>query len=211
MFNRIIAILRHFYTRYKTFGKGNYLTFGTDLHIGKGTRLWAPKLLRIGNHVYIGKQVHIEANAEIGNYCLIANRVAIIGRHDHDFTAVGYPIRYAPWIGSKRFPNRFDDEKAVIESDVWIGYGAIILTGVTIGKGAIVAAGSTVTKDVASYSIVAGSPARVVGKRFVSSEVVTSHEIAIAHGFFRFSERGFDYCKIFPGCKYSEWESKSNQ
>lgn len=42
----------------------------------------------------------------------------------------------------------------------WIGAGAIILEGVTIGKGAIIGAGSVVTKDVASFSIVAGNPAR---------------------------------------------------
>ena len=35
---------------------------GLDLHVGNGSRLWAPKRLTIGNCVYIGKQVHIEAN-----------------------------------------------------------------------------------------------------------------------------------------------------
>lgn len=210
MINRLMASLRYLYTRYKTLGKGRYLRFGPDLHIGRGTYLWAPKLLSIGNGVHIGKHVHIEANTEIGDYCLIANRVAIIGRHDHDFSAIGCPIRYTPWVGSKRFPSRFSDEKAVIESDVWLGYGAIILTGVTVGKGAIVAAGSTVTKDVANYSIVGGSPARVIGKRFDSVAAVAAHEIAIAKGYFRFSELGFDYCEIFPAYEDATQESQSS-
>jgi len=61
--------------------------------------------LSIGSHVYIGKYVNMEANCEIGDFCLIANHVAIIGRHDHNFKAIGFPMRYTPWVGSKRFPS----------------------------------------------------------------------------------------------------------
>ncbi len=49
----------------------------------------------------------------------------------------------------------------IIEDDVWIGIGAIILKGVRIGKGAKVAAGAVVTRDVAAGTIVAGNPAVV--------------------------------------------------
>ena len=42
---------------------------------------------------------------------------------------------------------------------------AIVLQGVKIGKGAVIAAGSVVTKDIEPYSIVAGVPAKVIGKR----------------------------------------------
>jgi len=78
----ILAVLRRFQTWLAVAGKSSYLSYGRDLHVGQGTRLWAPKRLAIGDCVYIGKQVHIEANCRIGNYCLIANRVAIVGRHD---------------------------------------------------------------------------------------------------------------------------------
>ena len=179
-------------------GKRHFLTFGTDLHIGKGTLLWAPMRMTIGHHVYIGKHVHIEANCEIGDFCLLANNVAILGRHDHDFNAVGYPVRYAPWIASKRYPNPYIDDKVVICNDVWLGYGVIVLTGVTIGRGAIVAAGSVVAQNVPPYAIVAGVPARVVGQRFTSEHDIATHELAIARGNFSFSERGFDYCHIEP-------------
>ena len=53
----------------------------------------------------------------------------------------------------------------VLEDDVWIGYGAIVLENVTIGQGAIVAAGALVRENVPAYAIVAGVPARVVGHR----------------------------------------------
>lgn len=196
--NWFIALLRRVQTWMLIAGKGRYLSYGSDLHVGKNTRLWAPRFLRIGKGVYIGKQVHIEANCEIGDYCLLANGVAIVGRHDHDFSVVGFPMRYAPWVGSRRFPSPFLDEKAVIESDVWLGYGVTVLTGVTVGRGSVVAAGSVVSKDIPAYSIAAGVPARVVGQRFPDPSVITDHEAAIRDGVFIFSERGYDKCVVSP-------------
>ena len=51
----------------------------------------------------------------------------------------------------------------------WIGHGVIIVGNINIGNGAILAAGSVVTKDVAPYTIVAGVPAKPIGKRFSDS------------------------------------------
>jgi acetyltransferase-like isoleucine patch superfamily enzyme len=50
----------------------------------------------------------------------------------------------------------------------WIGFRAVVLPGVKIGEGAVVGAGSVVTRDVPSYTIVAGNPARAIGTRFQS-------------------------------------------
>ena len=178
--------------------KSRYLQYGTDIHVGSRLLLWAPDRITIGSHVYLGKEVHIEANCDIGDYCLIANRVAIIGRHDHDFAAVGFPVRYSPWVGSYRFASPYAHEKAVIETDVWIGYGAIVLTGVTVGRGAVVAAGSLVVKDVPPYCIAGGVPAQVIGQRFADPETIARHEAAIREGRFALSERGYDHCVIEP-------------
>lgn len=194
----LLACLRRLRTQFAVFNKGSFLEYGRDLHVGKGSRLWAPKRLAIGDHVYVGRHVHIEANCEIGDYCLLANRVSIIGRHDHDFSVIGYPVRYAPWIGSSRIPSRYVDEKAVLEGDVWLGYGVIVLTGVTVGQGAIVAAGSVVTKSIPPYSIAAGVPARVIAQRFASEADIARHEQAISDGRFALSERGYDRCLIRP-------------
>jgi len=60
--------------------------------------------------------------------------------------------------GSVRKPIR-------IGSDVWIGANCVVLAGTTIGEGAVVGAGSVVTRDVEPYSVVAGSPARVLRVR----------------------------------------------
>jgi maltose O-acetyltransferase len=53
----------------------------------------------------------------------------------------------------------------VIEDDVWIGARAILLPGIRIGRGAIIGAGAVITKDVESFAIVAGNPARLIRYR----------------------------------------------
>jgi acetyltransferase-like isoleucine patch superfamily enzyme len=164
--------------------------------------LWAPDRISIGREVYIGKHVHIECNCTIGDYVLIANRVAIVGRLDHDFRAVGYPMRFAPWAGAPSVAEAIKrKQKLVIESDVWVGYGATILSGITISRGSLIGAGAVVTKDVPPYSIVTGNPAKVVGMRF-ESEKIEEHEARIKDGVFKFSEKGYEYWTVKPG----KWE-----
>lgn len=53
-----------------------------------------------------------------------------------------------------------------IGNDVWIGTNAIILGGVKVGQGAIIGAGAVVAKDIPSYAVVVGNPARVVKYQF---------------------------------------------
>jgi acetyltransferase-like isoleucine patch superfamily enzyme len=50
----------------------------------------------------------------------------------------------------------------VIERNVWIAAGAIVIGGVTVGENAVVAAGSVVTRDVPANSLVGGNPARII-------------------------------------------------
>jgi len=202
MLNHIKVSLKacfvHARTQLLLLGKNKLISHGKDLHIGKSTRLWAPDHITIGDCVYIGKEVYIEANVTLGNYVLIANRVAFVGRHDHDFSAIGYPVRLSPWIGDMDNSNPKRTEEVTVNDDVWIGYGATIMTGITIGKGAIIAAGSVVVKDVSAYSIVAGVPAKETGRRF-TDEQIKEHEQRIKNGRFSFSERGLQYSTIEPG------------
>jgi len=53
-------------------------------------------------------------------------------------------------------------EPIVIESNAWLGGGAIVLPGVAVGENAVVGAGAVVTKDVPANAVVAGNPARVI-------------------------------------------------
>lgn len=195
----VMAVARRAKTCIKAFTCRKVLTHGHGLHLGARTRIWAPSFVTIGSNVYIGKDVHIECNADIGDYVMIANRVALVGRHDHDFRTVGVPVRFSPWVGSANPPSPYRDEKVVIESDVWLGFGAVVLSGVCIGRGAIVAAGSVVTKSVQPYSIVGGNPAHEIGCRFVDEALIQQHEQRIRNGRFVFSEKGYDNWIVQPG------------
>jgi len=60
--------------------------------------------------------------------------------------------------------------KIIIKKGAWIGAGAIILPNITIGECAVVGAGAVVTRDVTPYTVVVGSPAKVVRKLKVKNE-----------------------------------------
>ena len=193
----VLAAMRMARTALKVLGKKRFLIYGKGLHLGANVRLWAPDRLQIGDNVYIGKDTLIECNATIGNHCLIANRVAFLGRHDHDFRRLGFPVRFSPWIGDLASSAAIRGEEVVVSDDVWIGYGAILLTDITVGRGAIIAAGAVVAKDVEPYAIVAGNPACKVGIRFQGEEI-KRHEAAIERGRFIASEKGFRHCVVLP-------------
>jgi len=65
----------------------------------------------------------------------------------------------------KIFSSGHEKKEIVIENDVWIGAGCIILPGIKIGEGSVIAAGSVVTKDVPSFAIVGGVPAKIIKYR----------------------------------------------
>jgi acetyltransferase-like isoleucine patch superfamily enzyme len=62
--------------------------------------------------------------------------------------------------------------KVDIRDNVYIGHGATILPGVTIGPNAVVSAGSVVRSDVAEGDIVAGVPAKRVGRLDMSVAIL---------------------------------------
>jgi acetyltransferase-like isoleucine patch superfamily enzyme len=150
-------------------------TIGKSFHAGARVRLWSKHNMIIGKNFYIGRDSQIECDAVIGNDVIFANRVALVGRYDHNYQQLGVPIRKASQIRDKDYNWKGLDMKVVIGDDVWIGYGSIILCGVTIGNGSIIAAGSIVTKDVEPYCIYAGIPAKKITDRFNSTEDKNKH------------------------------------
>lgn len=143
---------------------------GKNFHAGRNVFLWAKNNLIIGNNFYIGRNSQIECDAEIGDNVIFANNVSLVGKYDHNFEQIGTPIRLASQIRDKNYAWKGLQSKIIIEDDVWIGYGSIIMSDVKIGKGSIIAAGSVVTKDVVPYSIVGGNPARFIKSRFTKEE-----------------------------------------
>lgn len=74
----------------------------------------------------------------------------------HDFSSANLPLQTAA---------------IVIEADAFVGARAFVLPGVTIGTGAIIGACAVVTRDVPAYAVVAGNPARVIGRRPGKTEI----------------------------------------
>jgi chloramphenicol O-acetyltransferase type B len=148
---------------------------GKGFHAGIRVRLWSKHRMIIGRNFYIGRDSLIECDAIIGDDVIFANRVALIGRYDHNYQQIGVPVRKASQIRDKNYNWKGLNMKIIIGNDVWVGYGVIILSGVKVGNGSIIAAGAIVTKDVEEYSIYAGSPARKVAERFDTPEEKTRH------------------------------------
>ncbi|HLX12902.1 MAG TPA: acyltransferase [Bacteroidota bacterium] len=108
--------------------------------------------VRIGNNVFIGTSAIIETEhpqlVSIGNNVTLGIRTVIVA-HFRETTAEAV---------------RTNTPTVVIEDDVFIGPGVIILQNVRIGKGAVVAAGSVVNADVPSATLVQGNPAKPVAR-----------------------------------------------
>ena len=150
-------------------------SFGKNFHSGRGVVLWAKDKIIIGMNFYIGRYSQIECNAEIGDNVILGNYVALVGKYDHNYEQIGTPIRLASQIRDSEYVWHGLTSRVIIEDDVWVGYGAVIISGVKIGRGSIIAAGSVVTRDVEPYSIVGGNPAGLIKMRF-SNENIILHE-----------------------------------
>lgn len=89
----------------------------------------------------------------IGSYCSIAREVVFLlgGEHNYNLLTT-YPFRNKIWGETEAITKG----KIIIEDDVWIGHGSIILSGVHIGQGAVIAAGSVIAKNVPPYAITNG-------------------------------------------------------
>jgi virginiamycin A acetyltransferase len=125
----------------------------------------------IGKHTYgnLNIKTYSKCAGEkliIGNYVSIADDVKFILGGNHQITTItSYPLKTF-FTNSDLYLDATSKGKIVIEDEVWIGYGVIILSGVNIGRGSIIAAGAVVTKDVSPYSIVGGNPAKFIKYRF---------------------------------------------
>lgn len=146
--------------------------FGSAFRLGQGAVVSSAHGLEIGNHVSVGRGTTIEVCGRIGDFCLIAANVGIVGRNDHALHESGMPMRYSTWVGDRAC---IRGDTVDIGDDVWIGFGATILGGLTIGDGAVIAAGALVVEDVPDFAIVGGSPARVLNWRFSNDHERQEH------------------------------------
>ncbi|MGE0786823.1 MAG: transferase [Sandaracinaceae bacterium] len=131
---------------------------GTDVYVGHHAILkgYYKGTLRIGDGTWIGPQcfLHAAGDLTLGRNVGVGPGVKIITSF-HEEVDRATPILHAPLAFLP----------VIVDDDVDLGVGAIVLPGVRIGRGAQVGAGAVVTRDVAAYAVVAGNPARVLRER----------------------------------------------
>lgn len=124
--------------------------------ISGSVRIHFPWLLRIGEHVAIADGVvfYNLGGVVIGDRVVISQNAYLCGG-THDYTLAGFPLLR---------------KQIVIGDDVWIGAGAFVGPGVRVGHGAVVGACAVAFKDVRSWTVVVGNPARVLRERVLRDQ-----------------------------------------
>jgi NDP-sugar pyrophosphorylase family protein len=139
---------------------GSHVRISGHIGIGHSSRYGKDPLLSIGSGVFIGHacSLNIAERVEIGDYVSIGGGTFIADTTGHSHMRLDGPIWEDPATPRDIAP-------VVIEKNVHIGRGCVILKGVRIGAGAIIGAHTVVRSRVRPGAIVAGNPARVVGFR----------------------------------------------
>lgn len=172
----IEAAVRIAYASHIRLGRGVYLDRGVYLHalpagisIGEGTFLLHHTML----HVFNFRDLP-HAGITIGKNCFIGEFNVVRGQGG---VRIGDDVYTGPMVQILAVNHVYDDpvrpireqgitaQGIVIEDDVWIGAGAVILDGVSIGRGSVIGAGSVVNGDIPAYSVAVGAPAKHVKDR----------------------------------------------
>lgn len=138
---------------------GDYCNLTCSILVGEKGRV------NIGNYVYMNNvELRVDYQLQIGNHCMFGPGVQIWDTNSHPISASERHVQCEE-IAHKGLIDSYQagGGSVVIEDDVWIGMGALILGPVRIGRGAVIAARSVVTKDVMSMTIVGGIPAKHIG------------------------------------------------
>lgn len=134
--------------------------------IGKGVEIKSgAKVIgaTLGHAAYIGPEARL-FGVDIGPYVSIGPRVTA-GENEHEQKLFSTSDILFECIERNTCEIQMS-LRTEIGADVWIGANAFVRKGAKIGVGAIVGAHAVVLKDVPSYAVVVGVPARVVGYRF---------------------------------------------
>ena len=136
----------------KGFASGRYCRFEAHGQHGEIN-------ITIGNNCQVNDSVHIAAlkSVSIADNVLIASRVFIT---DLNHGGYGDNLHSDPLSICK--DRQLTGTPVVIEQNVWLGEGVVVLPGVTIGQGTIIGANAVVSKNVPAFSIAVGNPAKVI-------------------------------------------------
>ena len=162
-------------------GKGSAIALDARLDIGKKLSLKpqnSPFKLTLGEATLIESRVTINTHhgeVNLDNRCSIGIGTILIGPIDikqnttiaQNVFITGENRKHTGTAeGLVKATDGVDIKAVTIGEGVWIGANVTILPGVDIGEASIIAAGSVVTKNIPSFSIAAGVPAKVIKKSF---------------------------------------------
>ena len=128
---------------------------GKNINIEKGARFGFGTDVVIGDNSGIGANASIPQSIVIGKDVMMAPDCLILASN-HKFDDLSRPMNQQGMTAP---------ETVEIGNDVWIGSRVIIMPGIKIGDGVIIAAGSVATKDLESYGIYGGVPAKLIKSR----------------------------------------------
>ncbi len=127
---------------------------------GDNILLYGSGSIVCGENSYIGElstiQSYDNCKVEIGRNCSISHNVRIYTQSrmpDQDFSKT----------------KELKTGNVTIKDNVWIGANVFINPGITIGENAIIGANSVVAKDVESFTIVGGVPAKIIRKKKINN------------------------------------------
>ena len=138
--------------------------------VGDGTKIWhfchIQKGAVIGKDCSLGQNVNIGNNVKIGNGVRIQNNVSVYeGVEIEDNVFLGPSCVFTNVLMPRLdHPSHGKYERTLVREGASLGANCTIVCGHTIGRHALVGAGAVVTKDVPDYAIVAGVPAKIIGK-----------------------------------------------
>ncbi|XZF65278.1 MAG: CatB-related O-acetyltransferase [Gloeotrichia echinulata DVL01] len=165
--------------KYKRYNfQQSYMSYVKKSQVGQNVKIFPyAKVIesKIGSYTYIANASTV-SRTEIGKFCSIGPNCMIgLGKHPSSEYVSTSPIFYstAKQLGIT-FANQdyFEEFGSItIGNDVWIGNGVVIRDDIKIGDGAIIGAGSVVTKDIPSYAIYGGVPAKLIRYRFTEDQI----------------------------------------
>jgi len=137
--------------------------------IGKGTKIWHFSHImsgsEIGENCNIGQNVVISPGVRLGRNVKVQNNISVYtGVICEDDVFLGPSMVFTNIINPRSAIIRRDSYiKTIVEKGATIGANATIICGNRIGRYSFIGAGSVVTKDVKSYALVLGNPAKQTG------------------------------------------------
>ena len=153
-----------------------------DVVIGEGTKIWhfshVQSNAKIGENCNLGQNVYVGPGVTIGDNVKIQNNVSVYdGVEIEDGVFLGPSMVFTNIINPRAFISRMHEmKKTLVKKGASIGANATIVCGNTIGEYSMIGAGAVVTKDIKSFSLAYGVPAKIKNKICKCGQILKIYE-----------------------------------